>query len=400
MKKILFVASTLNAGGAQKVLSNLLMNLPDEYEADILLNDIENIVYPYKGNLISLGFKPQADMLSLFFQMKVFVRRVRVLHKLKATGEYIATVSFLDSANIANIISGKRKCRTILSVHNNLTESASEWVYKYLVNPMVHMLYRRADAVIAVSKGIVYDLINNLKLSDKNIVMIYNGHDIAGIKKMAEQSVSEEFVNLGDGPIISTMGRMNYQKGQWHLVRALKEVKKEFPDIRLLLLGEGELHTYLKQLVHECELDDNVVFCGFLENPFKIIARSSIFVLPSMFEGFPNALIEALSCGVPCVATDFRSGAREILAPNLPVNEQFYSEMQEVEYGILTPVCDGKLYDGKELLTEEEHLLAKAIIKLIQNKDLQQQYKENMENAIKDLDVKNMTQKWLEVIEG
>lgn len=401
MKKIIFIVSTLNTGGVQKILSNLLMSLPDEYEADIMLNDTENIVYPYKGNLINLGIKPQDNKQSLLYQAKVFFRRVSRLHQMKATGKYIAAVSFLDSANIANIISGKKYCRTILSVHSNLTESAASWIYKYLVNPMVRMLYGKADKVIAVSKGIAYDLTQNLKLSNRNIVTIYNGHDISGIRKMAKALLPEKTEAYYQGsPIIATMGRMNYAKGQWHLIRAMKRVKDRFPDVRLLLLGEGELCQYLKRLADECGLRDNIIFCGFLKNPFSVLARSDIFVMSSMFEGFPNALIEALSCGLPCIATDFHSGAREILAPELPINEQVKAGILESNFGILTPVCDGRQYDGKTPLTKEEEFLAEAIIRLLADKEMQSAYRKKAEDAVKNLEVETMVKKWLEVIDA
>lgn len=401
MKKVIFIASTLNTGGAQKILSNLVMNLPDGYEAYIVLNDTENIVYPYKGELISLNFRQQDNKLNILYQLKVFFKRVRLLRKMKATGEYAASVSFLDSANIANIISGRKKCRTILSVHNNLTESGASPVYKYMVNPMVRLLYGRADKVIAVSKGIAYDLIHNLKLSDENIVTIYNGHDIEGIRKQTKEAVSPEAELFFEGyPVVATMGRMDYQKGQWHLIRALAGVKKEFPEMRLLLLGDGELCPYLKHLAHECGLEENVVFCGFQENPFSLLVKCDVFVLPSMFEGFPNALIEALGCGLPCIATDFRSGAREILAPELPVEGQIKSEVREASYGLLSPVCDGKQYDGKTPLTKEEVLLAEAILRLLQDEKLQQKYRIKCDKAVESLDIMHMIREWLEIIEG
>ena len=401
MKKILFVISTLNTGGAQKILSNFVMNLPDEYEAFILLNDTENIVYPYKGNIISLGFQPKEDKLNLWYQWRVFFRRIRQMRKLKATGEYIATVSFMDSANIANIISGKKHCKTILSVHNNLTESTASWVYKYFVNPMVRILYGSADKIIAVSKGISFDLVNNLKLTNKNIVTIYNGHDIGEIRKLSQIPFTHE---VGGGlkgyPVIATMGRMDYQKGQWHLIRALTKVKEKFPEVRLLLLGEGELYSYLKHLVKECELENHIIFCGFMKNPFSILAKSDAFVLPSMYEGFPNALVEALSCELPCVATDFRSGAREILAPELPINEQIKDTIYKAKFGVLTPVCNGKQYNGKAPLTDEELFLAEGIITLLQDKELQMDYRKRSDEAVKKLSIEIMVQKWLEVIDS
>jgi glycosyltransferase involved in cell wall biosynthesis len=400
VKKLIFIVSTFNNGGAPKIISNIVMRLPEEYEALILLNDTENVVYPYKGKLMSLGLAPQADKLNLFYQFKVLLRRIAVLRKLKATGEYTAAISFLDSANIANILSGRKKCRTLVSVHNNLTESAVSWKYKYIVNPVIRPLYKRADRVITVSKGIEYDLIHNLKLYPDNIETIYNGHDITRIREQALKPLEEkERQYFAKGPVIGTMGRLNYQKAQWHLIRALTEVKKHFPDIRLIIQGEGELESYLKGLAEECGLKDQVIFTGFVNNPFRVLGRCDAMVLPSCFEGFPNALIEALALGLPCISTDFHSGAREILAPELPIEELEKTRIRKVKYGILTPVCDGTKYDAKTPLTKEERLLAEAIIMLLSDKELQNEYRRKAPGAVAQLDSETMVKKWLKAIE-
>jgi glycosyltransferase involved in cell wall biosynthesis len=400
VKKLIFIVSTFNNGGAQKIVSNIVMRLPEEYEALILLNDTENVVYPYKGKLMSLGFPAQADKLNLWYQLRVLLRRIRVLRKLKETGEYTAAISFLDSANIANILSGTKKCRTILSVHNNLTEAATSWKYKYIVNPVIRPLYKRADRVIAVSKGIEYDLIHNLKLCPDNIETIYNGHDIEQIRRQGQEPLTaEEQQYFTGGPVIGTMGRLNYQKAQWHLIRALTEVKRTFPDIRLIIMGEGELENYLKGLAKELGLQEQVIFTGFRNNPFRVLGRCDAMVLPSCYEGFPNALIEALALGLPCISTDFHSGAREILDPGLPIEELEKTRIRKVKYGILTPVCDGTKYDAKTPLTKEERLLADAIVLLLSDKALQNEYRQKAPEAVSQLDSETMVHKWLKAIE-
>lgn len=399
-KRILFVVSTLDTGGAQKVLSNLVLGMPDEYEIDILLNDTDSIVYPYKGTLISLGLKKQDNKQSILYQCKVLIKRILKLKKLKRTQNYTAAISFLDSANVANILTGNRHCKTVLTVHNNLTQSASLKIYRYLVNPVVKCLYGKADKVIAVSKGIEYDLIHNLKLSSHNIETIYNGHDIEKIRQMVESK--EELLQEKedrDFPVIVTMGRMSYQKGQWHLIRALKKVKEEYPDIRLLALGEGELYNEQLELVKECGLEKNVEFCGFRKNPFAVLAKCKIFVLSSMFEGFPNALIEALACGAVCITTDFKSGAREILAPELPIEGDEKLGVYKASYGIITPVCDGKWRSGEEKLTKEEELLASGICTLLKDEKLYNEYKAKTGEAVRELYVAQMIEKWMEVID-
>lgn len=400
-KRILFIISTLDTGGAQKVLSNLVLGMPDEYEIDILLNDTESVVYPYKGKLLSLGLKKQDNKQSIVYQFKVLIKRILRLKKLKRTQNYTAAISFLDSANVANILTGNRHCKTILTVHSNLTQSASLKIYRYLVNPVVKCLYGKADKVIAVSKGIEYDLIHNLKLSSHNIETIYNGHDIDKIRQMAE-SKEELFQEKEDRdyPIIVTMGRMSYPKGQWHLIRALKKVKETFPDIRLLILGDGELQTEQWKLVEECGLEEQVIFCGFLNNPFSVLAKCDVFVLPSMYEGFSNALIEALACGLPCLATDFKSSSREILAPELPIEGDEKLGVYKASYGIITPVCDGKWRSGKEELTKEEELLATGICMLLKDEKLYNEYKAKTDEAVRELYVVQMIEKWMEVIDG
>lgn len=399
MKKLLFVASTLNTGGAQKILSNLVMNLPAEYEATIVLNDTEDIVYPYKGRMISLGFREQANKLSIFYQFRVFLKRIQVLRQLKNTGEYTATISFLDSANFANILSGKRKSKVLVSVHNNLSESAVSWVYRYIVNPMVKILYYKADRVIAVSKGIEYDLIHNLGLSPDNVTTIYNGHDIESIRKQAKYDIPQEMAGVfKEGPVVATMGRLEHQKGQWHLIRAMAKVKTQIANVKLIILGDGELKPYLERLIAQYGLQANVVIAGFLDNPFCVLRKSDIFVLPSLYEGFPNALIEALSVGIPCVCSDFRSGAREILAPDLPVQEQNMDDIRYEKYGVLVPVCDEKLYESEEL-TCEEQCLAQGIVELLSKPEICAIYRERAAESVERLGSGRMVKEWMRVIE-
>ena len=116
-KKVAFVISSLNEGGAQRILSNMVTNFPDDWEIDIILNDISNIVFPYKGRLIDLGVLPVKNRQNIFYQIYVFLLRVIRLRKLKKKKKYTAVISFMDSANIANVVSGKQYCKVLLSVH-------------------------------------------------------------------------------------------------------------------------------------------------------------------------------------------------------------------------------------------------------------------------------------------
>src|SRR5699024_1749281 len=122
----------------------------------------------------------------------------------------------------------------------------------------------------------------------------------------------------------------------------------------LIILGEGYLFEYLNELVKQFELENDVFFLGYQENPFKYIARADIYVLPSLHEGFPNALCEAMACGKPVVSTDCPSGPREILFQNPDINMTLPEQITRADYGILTPQLEGVKFDAKEPISKSE----------------------------------------------
>lgn len=401
MKKLLVIISTLNYGGAQKIISNLLESLPGCWEADIILNDAENIVYPYEGNIISLGFKPQADKTKLLYQLKVFLKRIVIVGKYKKTGKYTACVSGLTSANIANILTRKKGCQTVISEHCYMTEEAGRGIHKYIIDHAIRYFYNRADKIVVVSNGVGEDLIQNFQVKREKVCTIYNGFSLQEIRQMSEEPLSiKEKEWFSSGPVLVTVGRLSRQKGQWHLIRALKKVKKLIPKVRLLVLGEGELENELKQITAALGLKDAVVFCGFCKNPYKIMKHCDLFVFSSLYEGFGNVIIESFCCGLPCISTDFNAGAREIMAPGTNMNNRVTQGIEKADYGILCPVCDGLIRRADEGLSPEEDTMADAILELLKNDTLRKQYASAGRKRAEDFDMKHIIRQWLEVMEA
>lgn len=399
MKKILVIIPSLDTGGAQRAVSNFVTNLPPEYEADILLNDNKSIVYPYKGTILDLGLKPKSDRSGLWYQFRVFFRRIVFLRKLKRHNHYLTAYSFMDSANIANILSGNRYCKTVVSVRTNLAISGkNSWKYRFLINPMTKFLYRYADYVVAVSEEVKNELINSLGFYSENITTIYNGYNSGQIKEDAKDSIPEEERHLfQDCTPIVTVGRLSREKAQWHLIRIMKRVAEVVPNVRLLVLGEGAYRKYLEELIKELGLEDKVYLLGFKDNPYKYIAKAKVNVMSSLYEGFPNSLVEALVLGIPCVTTDFKAGAREILAPELNLDDGYISNSYNAEYGIIVPECDGIEYGAEDLLTREEIILADAIIKMLSDDFLREKYAHKSKEAASRFRIDKMVQGFLEL---
>lgn len=401
LKKILFVISYLDKGGAERALSNITTHFPEEWDIDILVNDDRVIDYPFRGNIITLGISEKPRTGSILFQLKVLLKRVRRLIALKKTGQYTACVSFLDSANIANIISGKGSCKVIASVRSGLRQQERFPQYKYVVNPMVRFFYNRATKVVAVSEGIRRELIERFHLCPNKVVVIENGFSLLEIQKQAQEMQSEKEINLiHDRRVVVTTGRLEEPKGQWHLIRAFAEVAKKIPDAVLLIIGSGELESYLKKLVKDSGIENCVFFTGFVTNPYKYMSRAELFVFPSLYEGFPNALAEAICLELPCIATDFQTGAREILSPAMCKMSGSVNEIVEAEYGMLTPLCSGEKYGAQgDPLEYQEKCLAEAIILLLTDEVKRKKYADASRKRKKSLTIDSAIDKWIDLIE-
>lgn len=389
MKKILFVISTLNTGGAQRAFANMSQGLPDGWQADFLLNDAENICYSYRGNIVSLGMKPQRDKTKITYQLKVFIKRYRTLKRLKRSGEYAACISGLASANAVNVLTGKKNCKTIISFRIFLSKVVTgDGIKGWIKKISTKWLANRADYVIAVSESMRQDLVQNFGVGQQKAYTIYNGYPLEQIKKMALEPLNEEekkwFQNADQ--IVTTVGRLDEQKDHKCLIEAFRKVVDLNPNTRLLILGEGSLRNELQEFIGELGLEQNVVLCGFQTNPYKLVAHSDCFILSSLYEGFPNTLAESLCLGIPAISTDCDSGAREILAPDTEIAYKIKDSIEMGEYGVLCPVGDGEQ-------------MAKAMATILNDSDLQNHYKKKSLERANQLSIDKMMEKWIALIE-
>lgn len=396
-KKVLFVIRELAGGGAERALSNIMINFPDDWEIDLLMNNRDFIEFPYRGNILSLEIPEPKSRKRVLPQIKAVIKRSRYLKKLKKENGYNACVSFLDSSNISNVLSGSRFCKTIISMRLNMTSKKSGLLYRVSAFPLIKFVYCHADKIVTVSKEIEEDMKKRFRIPARQITTIVNGYDVAEIRDHAQKRPDKARIPKGK-KLVVTVGRLDSQKGQWHLVRAFTKVVQQEPDAVLYIIGTGECERYLKKLIRLYKMEKHIFLPGYLSNPFWYNAQAEVFVLPSMYEGFPNALAEAVCCGAPCIATDFHSGAREILAPDMDIMGKRVTKVTETQYGILTPLCSGTLYRGMEPLEPAEIRLAEAVLLLLQDRKKNQHYREQSAIRGDALGIQSVVQEWIHVI--
>ena len=177
---------------------------------------------------------------------------------------------------------------------------------------LIGKLYPDADAVIAVSEGVADNLGRAIDIDTNRIHAIANGIPLERIERLASVSPPHPWLTDPTVPAIVAVGRLVRKKDYPTLLSALSMLRQKRPA-RLIILGEGPKRRDIERLRSTFGLDQAVDLPGRVDNPFAYLARASLYVLSSTYEGMPSALIEALACGCPAVSTDCPSGPSEIL---------------------------------------------------------------------------------------
>ena len=320
MRIAVFVPS-LRGGGAERVMLDLAHGFAERGIAtDLVLPQVEG---PYLSEV-------RSDV------RIVNLKARRVLASLPALVRYLrrerpdALLATLTHANLvalwARRLSGV-PTRVVVREANTLTQvtRGAGTDRRRLFPFLVRRFYPWADGIVAVSSGVALDLEASSGTSARRIHILPNPVLTPDLASKAREALDHPWFGVGQPPVVLGVGRLSKQKDYATLIRAFDRVRRQ-RVARLVILGDGPERASLEALIAELGLADQASLPGFASNPFAYMARAGVFVLSSAWEGMPGALIQAVACGAPVVATDCESGPREIL--------------QGGRYGRLVPVGD------------------------------------------------------------
>lgn len=352
--RMLLLITNLGKGGAQRVFH-------DHAVAFSQFSALEEVVYDraqdarvYNSGLPLQDLK-RSDFWSLLGAVGRLISRAKALREIVRAGRFGLTISHMDGANWVNVLSFS-SARKVLVVHGTVLHDENmnflkQWLRVNLIFPW---LYNRADCTVAVSEGIARELrtVGHVR----NVVTIPNYFDLQSIRHQASLILPQELESVfSNNQILVTSGRLANQKKQSFLLDILAELRKRGSCVKLVILGDGELRDDLVQKCGELNLstwrsweDDgrchdgfDVYFMGYVSNPYQYLARSTLFLFPSAWEGFPLALCEAMICGLPVLSADCPTGPREILAPGTVRDNYDLRVAEHAENGVLMPMIEG-----------------------------------------------------------
>jgi GalNAc-alpha-(1->4)-GalNAc-alpha-(1->3)-diNAcBac-PP-undecaprenol alpha-1,4-N-acetyl-D-galactosaminyltransferase len=301
--RITLVISSLQSGGAERVMSIManywaarswdvtLLTLDGSTQAFYELNRrIKLVPLDLFGNSVSMGAKLQNNL-----------RRVRGLRRGIRASNPQAVISFMSTMNIITLLATRGlPVPVIVSERIDPATYPIGRVWKHLrlwTYPMADRLVLQSERA---SHYFPSKIRSRVSIIPNPVVSPPSASQIPSDRQQAR-------------PLLVGMGRLVHQKGFDLLIRAFARLGEHQRDWTVLILGEGPARIELEALRSNLGLDNRVLLPGRIRNVHEVLQQADLFVMPSRYEGFPNALCEAMACGLPVICTDCPSGPREII---------------------------------------------------------------------------------------
>lgn len=338
---VMQIIDNLDIGGAQEVVRTLIEHLASAgcqpivctFKDGPLRRDIEQLgikveVLPERRHSIVTFPLFVLDMIRIWKSLAELVQKYRIdviqTHLLRSLDFLVLLLLYTTNLRVV-----------LWTFHSASFELIASMLpkFKWLLIPKKYshrLLYRCASHLvsgfIAVSDQVEQAMIETIGPIQNKITVIYNGVDVKRYGKPVDKVTIRSQLGLeANARLIAVVATLREPKGHRYLIEAVAAIVPRHPDLHVLFIGDGELKEELRAQVKRLNLDGHIHFLGSRSDVPELLAASDFFVLPSLWEGLPMALLEAMATGLPIVATEV-SGTVQVVVPN--------------ETGILVPPGD------------------------------------------------------------
>lgn len=296
--KIIFCMGSMGNGGAERVVANLSNYMVKKHDVSIISTILQESAYELDSKIDYINLDNKIRRGSIIIRT---LKRVLKLRKILKERKPDVVISFLPEPSyrlmIAKIF---LKIKTIISVRNDPNVEYNTFLKKVLVK----ILYTKADGFVFQTEDAKRYF--SKKIQKKSII-IPNPINQDFLVKSYEGMRKKEIV---------TVGRLTEQKNHKLLISAFYEFHKKYPTYFLKIFGEGNQRQELQEYIKKLKLEEYAFLMGQTKNVKNDIYSASMFVLSSDYEGMPNALMEAMALGLPCISTNCPIGGPKFLIEN------------------------------------------------------------------------------------
>lgn len=301
-KRLLCIMSSMDAGGAETFLMKMFRNIDrTKYLMDFCVF-VQRECY-YENEIFELGGKiyrvvPKSDNpLKCFLNIKKIV---------KDNDYFSVLISNQYELSVFDLIAAKTGGAKKLIYRANSTAIFSGGRFRNVFHKILRPIAMTVpNVMIAPSEAAAEFVFGKGKIKKNRVNFIKNGLDITQFR--FDENVRSEMrngLNCGDRTILIHVGRFTCEKNHKFLIEAFSELCKGSDKYYLVLIGDGPLRATCEKTVDEFGLDGKILFCGVRNDVCKFLQAADIMLLPSLYEGMPNVVIEGQCSGLPCIVAD------------------------------------------------------------------------------------------------
>ncbi len=375
MKNIAIVIPFIRRGGGAEKIATWLSDILSKHGYNVLVITFANRENEYSLNCDRLNIDSNSNI-----RLINYFKRSLLLSKLVKTRQIECIISFTEEASAVCVLSKifGQKAKVVLAVRNNPLSRS------FFSKLFIKNFYVFADRVIANSLDMFDILVTKIGL--KKVSLINNPCDIDLNRMKSSDELEKSFLNKIEGKkVFINMGRLIPQKGQINLIRSFKKVVDKYKDAVLVIMGGGMMESELKKFTENLNIQNSILFTGVVQNVYPYLKRSDCFVMSSFWEGFPNAIIDALSLDKTVISTDCKTGPRELLCNCEPGTIDY---PHFCKYGILINTLNS---------TNDEDNLSNLMINSVDNNSWRDKYS-CCSDRVEILRPEIIAEKWIEIL--